>query len=103
LKNSKPGLRNFTTAKKLAFIQCVGSRDLRFYPFLFRLLLHALHQGSHYRREHEPETTSTIFGMDIRAVGKGFEEYKVRGGNQSNILCSRTRGRNPRAPTTTPF
>jgi hypothetical protein len=28
----------------------------------------------------------TIFGMDIRAVGKGFEEYKVRGGNNSNIV-----------------
>jgi heterodisulfide reductase subunit A len=42
-------------------------------------------------REHEPETTSTIFGMDIRAVGKGFEEYKVRGGNQSNITYVRGR------------
>jgi len=29
--------------------------------------------------------------MDIRAVGKGFEEYKIRGGNQSGI--SYVRGR----------
>jgi heterodisulfide reductase subunit A len=41
--------------------------------------------------EHEPETTSTIFGMDIRAVGKGFEEYKVRGGNTSGITYVRGR------------
>ena len=41
--------------------------------------------------EHGPETTSTIFGMDIRAVGKGFEEYKVRGGNNSNISYRRGR------------
>jgi heterodisulfide reductase subunit A len=41
--------------------------------------------------EHEPETTSTIFGMDIRAVGKGFEEYKLRGGNRSNITYMRGR------------
>jgi heterodisulfide reductase subunit A len=41
--------------------------------------------------EHEPETTSTIFGMDIRAVGKGFEEYKIRGGNLSNITYVRGR------------
>jgi heterodisulfide reductase subunit A len=41
--------------------------------------------------EHEPETTSTIFGMDIRAVGKGFEEYKIRGGNHSNITYVRGR------------
>ena len=41
--------------------------------------------------EHEPETTSVIFGMDIRAVGKGFEEYKIRGGNHSNITYIRGR------------
>ncbi|MBW2081808.1 MAG: CoB--CoM heterodisulfide reductase iron-sulfur subunit A family protein [Deltaproteobacteria bacterium] len=41
--------------------------------------------------EHEPETTSAIFGMDIRAVGKGFEEYKIRGGNQSGITYVRGR------------
>jgi heterodisulfide reductase subunit A len=41
--------------------------------------------------EHEPETTSAIFGMDIRAVGKGFEEYKIRGGNHSNITYVRGR------------
>jgi len=42
-------------------------------------------------QEHEPETTSTIFGMDIRAVGKGFEEYKIRGGDHSNITYVRGR------------
>ena len=41
--------------------------------------------------EHENETASVIFGMDIRAVGKGFEEYKVRGGNQSRITYVRGR------------
>ena len=29
--------------------------------------------------------------MDIRAVGKGFEEYKIRGGNSSNISYKRSR------------
>ena len=41
--------------------------------------------------EHESGTTSKIFGMDIRAVGKGFEEYKIRGGNNSNITYIRGR------------
>jgi len=41
--------------------------------------------------EHEPETSSTIFGMDIRAVSKGFEEYKIRGGNHSKITYVRGR------------
>ena len=42
-------------------------------------------------REHEPRTNSFVFGMDIRAVGKGFEEYKVRGGNESGIEYIRGR------------
>ena len=29
--------------------------------------------------------------MDIRAIGKGFEEYKIRGGNHSNITYVRGR------------
>ena len=41
--------------------------------------------------EHDPETTSTIFGMDIRAVGKGFEEYKIRSQNSSNVFYKRAK------------
>jgi len=82
---------SFTVAKRLAFIQCVGSRDFRFYPFCSGYCcMHSIKEAI-IAHEHEPETTSTIFGMDIRAVGKGFEEYKVRGGNHSNI--SYVRGR----------
>ena len=81
----------FDVAKKLAFIQCVGSRDLRFFPFCSGYCcMHSIKEAI-IAQEHENETTSTIFGMDIRAVSKGFEEYKVRGGNNSNI--SYVRGR----------
>ena len=41
--------------------------------------------------EHDNDTQSVIFGMDIRAVGKGFEEYKIRGGNSSQIRYKRSR------------
>ncbi len=82
---------NFTTAKKLAFIQCVGSRDLRFYPFCSGFCcMHSIKEAI-IAHEHDTETTSTIFGMDIRAVGKGFDEYKVRGNNNSNITYKRSR------------
>ena len=81
----------FTVAKKLAFIQCVGSRDLRFYPFCSGYCcMHSIKEAI-IAYEHEPETRSTIFGMDIRAVGKGFEEYKIRGGNQAGITYVRGR------------
>lgn len=81
----------FTTAKRLAFIQCVGSRDLRFYPFCSGFCcMHSIKEAI-IAHEHENATTSVIFGMDIRAVGKGFDEYKVRGGNKSNIAYRRSR------------
>jgi len=91
LEDLKKKAESFATAKKLAFIQCVGSRDFRFYPFCSGYCcMHSIKEAI-IAHEHGPETTSTIFGMDIRAVGKGFEEYKVRGGNNSNISYRRGR------------
>jgi len=91
LEELKEKAEGFTVAKRLAFIQCVGSRDFRFYPFCSGYCcMHSVKEAI-IAHEHEPETTSTIFGMDIRAVGKGFEEYKIRGGNHSNITYVRGR------------
>ncbi|MDY6879672.1 MAG: 4Fe-4S binding protein [Thermodesulfobacteriota bacterium] len=91
LDTLKKRAESFTVAKKLAFIQCVGSRDFRFYPFCSGYCcMHSIKEAI-IANEHEPETSSTIFGMDIRAVGKGFEEYKVRGENQSGITYVRGR------------
>ncbi len=87
----KEKIKTFGPAKRLAFIQCVGSRDFRFYPFCSGYCcMHSIKEAI-IANEHEPETTSTIFGMDIRAVGKGFEEYKIRGGNNSSITYVRGR------------
>jgi heterodisulfide reductase subunit A-like polyferredoxin len=91
LEALKKKAEGFSHAKRLAFIQCVGSRDFRFFPFCSGYCcMHSIKEAI-IAHEHEPETTSTIFGMDIRAVGKGFEEYKVRGGNKSNITYMRGR------------
>jgi len=91
LKALKEKAAGFSVARRLAFIQCVGSRDFRFYPFCSGYCcMHSIKEAI-IAHEHEPETTSTILGMDIRAVGKGFEEYKIRGGNHSNITYVRGR------------
>jgi heterodisulfide reductase subunit A-like polyferredoxin len=91
LQTLRKKAEGFTTAKRLAFIQCVGSRDLRFYPFCSGFCcMHSIKEAI-IAHEHENATTSVIFGMDIRAVGKGFDEYKVRGGNKSNITYRRSR------------
>ncbi|WP_300462193.1 4Fe-4S binding protein [Desulfobacula sp.] len=87
----KEKAKGFTTAKKIAFIQCVGSRDLRFYPFCSGYCcMHSIKEAI-IAHEHDNDTHTVIFGMDIRAVGKGFEEYKIRGGNNSNISYKRSR------------
>jgi heterodisulfide reductase subunit A-like polyferredoxin len=91
LEKLKKKAEAFIVAKRLAFIQCVGSRDFRFYPFCSGYCcMHSIKEAI-IAHEHEPETTSSIFGMDIRAVGKGFEEYKIRGGNNSNVTYVRGR------------
>jgi len=91
LETLKEKAKSFSVAKRLAFIQCVGSRDFRFFPFCSGYCcMHSIKEAI-IAHEHEPETTSSIFGMDIRAVGKGFEEYKIRGGNHSNITYVRGR------------
>jgi len=91
LEDLKKKAQNFSVAKRLAFIQCVGSRDFRFYLFCSGYCcMHSIKEAI-IAHEHEPETTPTIFGMDIRAVSKGFEEYKIRGGNHSNITYVRGR------------
>ena len=79
------------TAKKLGFIQCVGSRDFRFHKYCSSYCcMHSIKEAI-IAREHEPETESHIFYMDLRTVGKGFEEYKVRGANVSGLKYIRGR------------
>lgn len=79
------------SAKKLAFIQCVGSRDFRFNKFCSSYCcMHSVKEAM-IANEHDNEVSSSIFCMDLRAVGRGFEEYKLRGGKQSNINYVRGR------------
>ncbi|HYA42565.1 MAG TPA: hypothetical protein VEF34_14755 [Syntrophobacteraceae bacterium] len=80
-----------TTAKKLAFIQCVGSRDFRFNKFCSSFCcMHSVKEAM-IANEHDRAVHSSIFCMDLRAVGRNFEEYKVRGGKQANIEYVRGR------------
>ncbi|MCA1959803.1 MAG: 4Fe-4S binding protein [Desulfomonile sp.] len=84
-------VHRFHLAKKLGFIQCVGSRDFRFHKYCSSYCcMHSIKEAI-IAREHEPETESYIFYMDLRTVGKGFEEYKVRGAEVSGLRYIRGR------------
>jgi len=66
------------TAHRIAFIQCVGSRDKRFNQYCSGFCcMHSVKEAI-IAREHDRDADISIFGMDIRAVGKGFEEYRNR-------------------------
>lgn len=82
--------------KKIAFIQCVCSRDIRTNPYCSAICCMASVKHAILAKEHLPDTECTIFYMDIRAFGKGYqefydrarEEYRVRfvKGRPSKIL-----------------
>ncbi len=66
-------------AEKIAFIQCVGSRDTRVGNAYCSSVccMYATKQAM-IAREHDRRIRSTIFYIDFRAHGKGFEEFRSR-------------------------
>ena len=75
----------------IAFIQCVGSRDFRNKAYCSSVCcMHATKEAI-LAYEHRPGTKSTIFYMDMRAVGKGFQEYVTRAGDEYNVTYIRGR------------
>jgi heterodisulfide reductase subunit A len=65
--------------KRIAWIQCVGSRDAsvgREYCS-YICCMQATKQAI-IAREHDPEVAATVFFLDLRAQGKGFDRYYER-------------------------
>ncbi|MCP4761968.1 MAG: CoB--CoM heterodisulfide reductase iron-sulfur subunit A family protein [archaeon] len=62
---------------KIAWLQCVGSRDFHenTHKYCSRVCcMYAIKQARQYKEKH-PEAEIYIFYMDIRAFGKGYEEF----------------------------
>jgi len=63
----------------IVFIQCVGSRDLHGrYPFCSTVCCVYATKESILVKEHSPKTQPYIMYIDMRAVGKGFQEFVDR-------------------------
>jgi heterodisulfide reductase subunit A len=72
-----------TTPKKIAFIQCVGSRTLnpeRGNPYCSNICCMNTIKDGLLLKDHYPEVDVEVFYIDIRAFGKGFEDlfYKSK-------------------------
>ena len=79
-------LSDGTHPKKIAWIQCIGSRS----PEIGRrncssvCCMYATKEAM-VAMEHDPELETTIFNIDVRAFGKGFEEFYQKAKNEKSV------------------
>jgi heterodisulfide reductase subunit A-like polyferredoxin len=78
------------TPKKIAFLQCVGSRDQKHDYCSSVCCMYAAKQAI-MAKEHEPATEIRIFMMDMRSFSKGYESYYKRAREKYGIGYSRCR------------
>jgi heterodisulfide reductase subunit A len=64
--------------KKVAFLQCLGSRSKRSNPYCSNVCCMNTIKDALLIKEHWPDTEIFVFYMDIRAFGKGFEDLFQR-------------------------
>ncbi|MFH1635423.1 MAG: hydrogenase iron-sulfur subunit [Chloroflexota bacterium] len=67
--------------KRIGFIQCVGSRTQdpeRGNPYCSNFCCMNTIKSAQYLKDNYPDIEATVFYMDLRAFGKGFEELLMR-------------------------
>ncbi|NVM28717.1 MAG: CoB--CoM heterodisulfide reductase iron-sulfur subunit A family protein [Candidatus Helarchaeota archaeon] len=78
--------------KKIAWLQCIGSRDISIgNDFCSSVCCMYAIKEAVIAREHDPNIEPTIFYMDIRAFGKGFEKYYVNAEKINGVRFIKTR------------
>jgi heterodisulfide reductase subunit A len=75
----------------IAFIQCVCSRDVRMNPNCSAFCCTASVKQAILAKEHLPNVECTIFYMDLRAFGKGYQEFYDRARTEFGIRFVRGR------------
>jgi heterodisulfide reductase subunit A len=74
--------------RSIAFIQCVGSRDRRDWidhPYCSSICCKYAVKDAVLIKEHEPKSLVTIFYIDMRAFGKGFQEFVNRAKSEFGV------------------
>ncbi len=78
--------------EKIAFLQCVGSRDLKEgNPFCSSVCCMYTAKEAVIAKEHMHQVNPTIFTMDIRAYGKDFDKYIERAKDEYGVRYIRSR------------
>ncbi|MHC4713295.1 MAG: FAD-dependent oxidoreductase, partial [Planctomycetota bacterium] len=78
--------------KKIAILQCVGSRDVQAgNEHCSAICCMQAAKDAIITQEHLPEAETTIFYMDVRAYGKGFDRFidRAKEEHRTRFICGR--------------
>jgi heterodisulfide reductase subunit A-like polyferredoxin len=79
-----------STPKRIAFLQCIGSRD-QSHDYCSAVCCMYATKEAIMAKEHYPELDIQVFMMDMRAFSKGYFEYYERARRQYGITYTRCR------------
>ena len=78
--------------EKIAFLQCIGSRDLKDgQPYCSSVCCMYTCKEAVIAKEHMDQVNPTIFSMDIRAYGKDFDKYIIHAQEEYGVRYIRSR------------
>jgi heterodisulfide reductase subunit A-like polyferredoxin len=81
---------NGRAVRSLAFIQCAGSRDVRYQAYCAGVCcMHALKQAR-WALRRDPGLSCALFYTDLRSVGKSYESY-ARAAEKQGLMLIRSR------------
>ncbi|MBN1660125.1 MAG: CoB--CoM heterodisulfide reductase iron-sulfur subunit A family protein [Anaerolineae bacterium] len=76
--------------EEVVWIQCAGSRDPELHqPYCSKVCCMYVAKQAIAYKERVPEGQATVFYIDIRSQGKGYEEYVQRAMEEHNVLYVR--------------
>jgi len=77
--------------RRVAWIQCVGSRDSHIgQEYCSSVCCMSTTKQAMITREHAPEIETTVFFIDIRAHGKGFDRFYERSISENDVRYVRS-------------
>lgn len=77
--------------KSVAFIQCVGSRDVNHLEYCSKICCMYTAKHALMYKHLVPDGTAYVFYIDIRAAGKGYEEFIKRVQEEYGVVYIRGR------------
>lgn len=75
--------------KEIAFVQCVGSRDMRANSYCSSICCTYATKHAILSKEHDPDIQSYLFYIDLRAGGKNFQKYVNRAKKEYGVTYIR--------------